>query len=181
LSIKEAIEPMVPPAARGRQIPPERAPRGLVPNLHEHDGVRCDEVMRTNVPLVPEDRSVQHVAEVMRDENLGFLPIVRDDGSRRLVGVVTDRDLVVTAVAGELELRSTPVGHVMSTPVVTAAPDEDVESALGKMAELEIRRLPIVDDEHRVLGVLSLHDLAQREDVETTGTVFREVSRPSAR
>jgi CBS-domain-containing membrane protein len=62
---------------------------------------------------------------------------------------------------------------------VTAAPDEDVESALGKLVEQEVRRLPIVDHERRVLGILSLHDVAQREDAATTGAVFREVSRPS--
>ena len=67
----------------------------------------------------------------------------------------------------------------MTTPVITAAPDEEVESALGKMAEAEVRRLPICDDEHRVLGVLSLHDVAQSEDAETLGQGFRGVSRPS--
>jgi CBS domain-containing protein len=142
--------------------------------------VRCDDVMRTDVPLVQEQTSIQHVAQLMRDENVGFVPIVRDDGSRRLVGVVTDRDIVVAAVADELDLRETPIGHIMTQPVIAATPDEEVESALGKMASLEIRRLPIIDEEHRVLGVLSLHDVAQSEDVETTGEVFREVSRPSA-
>ena len=141
--------------------------------------VRCDEVMRRDVPLVDEQTTVQHVAELMRDENVGFLPIVRDDGSGRLVGVVTDRDLVVTVMADGLDPKATPIGHVMTPATITVAPDEDVESALGKMAELEIRRLPVVDEEHRVVGVLSLHDVAQREDAETTGEVFREVSRPS--
>ena len=147
--------------------------------MHLPVDVRCDEVMRTDVPLIQEDTSIEHAAELMRDDNVGFLPIVRDDGSRRLVGVVTDRDIVVTAVANQLDLRTTPIGHIMSHPIVTAAPDEEVESALGKMAELEIRRLPVVDEERRVLGVLSLHDVAQRQDAETTGEVFREVSRPS--
>ena len=141
--------------------------------------VRCDEVMRRDVPFVPEDQSIQHVAELMRDENVGFVPIVRDEESCRLVGVVTDRDIVVTAVADELDLRTTPIGHIMTTPVVTAAPDEDVQSALGKMAELEVRRLVVCRDDRQVVGVLSLHDLAQKEDAETTGAVFREVSRPS--
>jgi CBS domain-containing protein len=152
----------------------------MVRRVHPPVCVRCDEVMRTDVPLTREDESIQHVAERMRDENLGFLPIVREDGSRRLVGVVTDRDLVVTAVADELDLRATPVGHIMTTPVVTVAPDEDISSALGKMAEREIRRLPVCDEQLRVLGVLSLHDVAQRQDAETLGEIFREVSRPSA-
>ena len=151
----------------------------VVRRVHLRVSVRCDEVMRTDVPLVSEGESILQVAERMRDENVGFVPIVREDGSRRLVGVVTDRDIVVTAVADRLDLRTTPIGHIMTAPVMTAAPDEDLESALGKMADAEIRRLPICDEEHRVLGVLSLHDIAQQQDAATLGEVFREVSRPS--
>jgi len=143
--------------------------------------MRCDEIMRKDIPLVTEDDSVEHVAGLMRDENVGFLPVVRDDGSGRLVGVVSDRDIVITAVADNLDPRTTRVGHIMTAPVITATADEELESAEDKMATMEVRRIVVVDDKHVVLGVVSLHDVAQRESEKKTGEVFREVSRPSAR
>ena len=136
--------------------------------------------MRWNIPIVTEQASVEYVAEVMRDENLGFLPIVEDEESRRVVGVVTDRDLVLEVVAENRLPRSLKAGDVMNRQVLTASPDDDLAEVEQKMKTAEIRRLPLVDAEGRLVGVISAHDIAQREDDERTGELFRAVSKHSA-
>jgi CBS domain-containing protein len=103
--------------------------------------------------------AVVDAARAMRDEGAGFLPVV-DDG--RLVGVVTDRDIVVRAIAdGAGDPREASVADIMSTDVHTIAPDDDLGSAAERMADGEIRRLPVVEDAGRLVGILSHGNLVQ--------------------
>lgn len=111
----------------------------------------------------PADR-VQDAARAMRDEDAGFLPVV--DGGR-LVGVLTDRDIVLRCIAEEsVDARTATVGELMSTAVRTIAPEDSLEEAARIMNEGEVRRLPVVDDGGRVVGVLSHGNLVQA----TSGT-----------
>lgn len=137
--------------------------------------------MRRDIPLVTEEASAEHVAGLMRDENLGFLPVITDESTRRLVGVVTDRDLAVRVVAENLPARTTRIGELVSGPVLSASPDDDLAELERKMVDNEVRRLPVVDADGALLGVVSIHDIAQVEDEERTGEVFREVSKGSSR
>lgn len=137
--------------------------------------------MRRDVTVVTEDDTAETAASIMREENVGFLPVVSDVDSRRLVGVVTDRDLAMAVVAENREPRMTRVGYIMTREPITIAPWDGVREAERRMADAEVRRLPVVDEDGLVLGVLSLHDLAQREDTSLTGEVFRAVARSSSR
>jgi CBS domain-containing protein len=141
--------------------------------------MRCADVMRRELPVVTRDDTAERVARIMRDENVGFVPVVSDEETRRLVGVVTDRDLTIAVVARNREPRSVPIAEVMTAEAITAAPEEELAEVERKMALAEIRRVPVVDD-GVVVGVVSLHDLAQLEPRETLGEVFREVSKTSA-
>jgi CBS domain-containing protein len=144
------------------------------------DAMRADEIMRHGVPAVPPDATVEHVAELMLDENVGFVPIVDGPDSRRLVGVVTDRDLVLQVLAHHRDPRATPIGEVMTRELVTCSPEDELAEVERKMAAAEVRRLPVVDEDGCVLGVVSLHDVVQKESPDRAGLVFREVSKPSA-
>jgi CBS domain-containing protein len=113
------------------------------------------ETIRTASPA----DAVVDAARAMREEGAGFLPVV-DDG--RLVGVVTDRDIVVRAIAdGMGDPREASVADIMSTDVHTIAPDDDLGAAARRMADGEIRRLPVVEDAGRLVGVLSHGNLVQ--------------------
>lgn len=109
-----------------------------------------------DVSVAGAQASVQEIARQMRDEGLGCLVIV--DAERRPIGIVTDRDLALRAVAVGRRARQTPAESVMSRPLVTAAPTDAIEGVIERMREAGIRRVPVVRDE-RVVGIVSLDDL----------------------
>jgi CBS domain-containing protein len=109
----------------------------------------------------PGDR-IQDAARAMRDEDAGFIPVVDGD---RLVGVLTDRDIVLRSVAeGATDPRDGRVADIMSTNVRTIAPEDDLDEAARIMKEAEIRRLPVVEQGGRLVGVLSHGNLVQATD-----------------
>lgn len=133
------------------------------------------EVMTPNPRTVSPEQSVVEAARILRDEDVGSLPVVEDD---RLVGVVTDRDIVVRVVAGSMDPRSTSVGQVESRDVVSVTPDQDLDQALAEMARHQIRRLLVVEDD-RLVGVVAQADVARKADEEKTGEVVEQISEPS--
>ena len=117
-----------------------------------------DAMAETIRTAAPDDR-IADAARGMREEDAGFLPVV-DDG--RLVGVLTDRDIVVRCIAdGSVDPRSASVAQVMSTDVHTIAPEDDLDVAGERMADGEVRRLPVVEDGGRLVGILSHGNLVQ--------------------
>ncbi|WP_027084204.1 CBS domain-containing protein [Cohnella panacarvi] len=116
------------------------------------------EIMTEDCKTVGPKDTVRQAAIVMRDNDIGFVPVV--EGSR-LIGVVTDRDLVIRALAGDSS-GATLVGDVLSTDVKTVSSDTSVDDAAELMAESQIRRLPVVDN-GELRGVISIGDLAIRE------------------
>ena len=112
----------------------------------------------------------------MRDGDFGLVPVVEDE---ELVGVVTDRDIAIRAVA-EGKDSSTPVSEVMSEGVVWANEDDSVEDAARIMSEHQIRRLPVVDSEQHLFGILSLGDFAvDSSEIEPVVEALSDISRPS--
>lgn len=122
--------------------------------------MNIQDVMSTDLEYVSIEDNLYEAACLMRDHNIGMIPVV-DEG--KLVGVVTDRDLVVRGMA-ERRPNSLEVGKVMSKVLVKGFPDMSVEEAEKLMAEAQVRRLPVVDHENRLIGVISLGDLALRAD-----------------
>ena len=116
------------------------------------------EVMTGSVVTAGTDAPVRHVAEIMRERNVGSVVLVDDDGEA--IGFITDRDLAVSVLADGHGGDAAAVDHA-SSPVVTAAPGMDVEEATQLMVRHGIRRLPIVDD-GRLTGIVTLDDLAAR-------------------
>lgn len=142
-------------------------------------GKRVKDVMVKSVIAIESSASLMEAAEKMRQANVGVLPVV-EDGTVR--GLITDRDLVVRAMARGADPRATRVGECQTDDVVCARPEWDLHEAMERMAESQVGRLPVVDDGGRLLGIVTLGSLALRaeQDDQTLDTA-KEVSRRSAR
>ena len=137
------------------------------------------DIMVTEVVSIEPAASLTDAARAMEDANVGMLPVVQDG---RVLGVITDRDIVVRAVAREADPGSTAVGDCLSINAIVAHPDWTTEQAMQTMAQAQIGRLPVLDDGDQLVGVVTLSSLAFRapEKAETLEAA-QEVSRRSAR
>jgi CBS domain-containing protein len=137
----------------------------------------CVQFMKKEVARCPESLSVEACARMMRDNNVGFLPVV--DVERQVVGVVTDRDLALRVLAEGLPPQ-TPVGQVMTRDVRTCHLADELAEAERKMSETRKSRLVVTDDGGHCLGVISLSDIAQGDSPGRAGEVLRAVTRREA-
>jgi CBS domain-containing protein len=119
------------------------------------------------------DKSVAYAAKMMRDEDVGLAPIVEGD---RLVGTLTDRDIAVRVVAEGRDPEATTAREVASTDVVTVDPDQDLDEALRLMARHQIRRLPVAEEDGRLVGIVAQADVARHGDDKQTGQVVEQIS-----
>ena len=117
------------------------------------------DVMTRDVRTMKPGDSVVDAAKCMDELNVGVIPVC--DGEK-LVGMVTDRDIVVRGVAQDCELRSTKLADVMSANVRCAKEQDDIDQVLSEMAEAQIRRLPVVDENQRLVGIVTLGDIAAK-------------------
>jgi CBS domain-containing protein len=136
----------------------------------------CRDLMKKNVARCAEELTVESCARMMRDNNVGFLPVV--DGKGQVVGVVTDRDLALRVLADDLP-TDTPVGEVMTREVRTCRADDDINAAELQMAAGRKSRV-VVTDEGRCVGVISLSDVAQADSGTRAGDILRAVTRREA-
>src|SRR5256884_1406054 len=132
------------------------------------------ELMTSNPCSIDSDKSVAYAAKMMRDENVGLAPIVEGD---RLVGTVTDRDVTIRVVAEGKDPESTKVKEIASTDLVTVDPQQDLDEALRLMAQHQVRRLPVVENEGRVVGVLAQADIAEEAKPKKVGELVEEISK----
>lgn len=133
----------------------------------------CDAMSR-DVQVASPKQSIRDAARIMAKIDAGVLPVGEND---RLVGVITDRDITIRAVA-EGKAPTTKVGDVMSHEVLYCFDDQDLEDIAQNMAEMKVRRMPVVNRDKRLVGIISLGDLALREDSRTTGQTISEISEP---
>ncbi len=131
------------------------------------------DVMTQNPRTVEAAQMVVDAARLMRDEDVGIAPVVEGG---RLVGTLTDRDVAVRVVAEGRDPGSTSVRDVASTDLVTVDPQQDFEEAVRLMAEHQVRRLPVVEEDGRLVGIIAQADVAQEGDDRQTGQVVQEIS-----
>lgn len=136
-------------------------------------GKGVSEVMTSKVCAIDADKPVAYAAKMMRDEDVGLAPIVESD---RLVGTLTDRDIAIRVVAEGRDPESTLVREVASTDLVTVDPQQGLDEALRLMAEHQVRRLPVVEEDGRLVGVLAQADIARQADDRKTGEVVERIS-----
>jgi CBS domain-containing protein len=125
--------------------------------------------------------TVDQAAQLMKDEDVGSIPVVADQKTKRLLGIVTDRDLAVKVVAEARTIQSVKVEEVMSRDPVTCHADDDLQKAIDAMERNQVRRIPVVDDNDRIIGIIAQADVAIRaHEPETTAEVVEEISKSVA-
>ncbi|SIQ12535.1 CBS domain-containing protein [Aromatoleum tolulyticum] len=133
------------------------------------------DLMSRDVKVINPDMTIRQAAATMRDEGFGMMPVGEND---RMIGTISDRDIAIRAVA-EGKDSSTKVRDVMSDGVAWAFEDESVDEAVKIMSERQVRRLPVVDREKRLVGIVSLGDFAvQRTEIQPAAEALAEISKP---
>jgi CBS domain-containing protein len=133
------------------------------------------EVMTPSPSAIESNENAIEAARMMMAENIGSLPVVNGD---ELVGMVTDRDLVLQVMAKDLDPNVVPVSQVCTEDPVVATPDEPLDAALGRMAAEQVRRLPVVKGT-RLVGILAQADVARSADSKSTGQLVEKISEES--
>ena len=137
-------------------------------------GTKVADVMTQRPRAVTPQTPLNEVAEVMETEDVGVVPLVEGD---RLVGIVTDRDIVVRAIAKGKDPRGMPASEVSSRELLTVSPDDDLSDALTLMAQHQVRRLAVTAEDDRLVGVVSQADVALQGKDKDTGQVVEGISR----
>lgn len=134
------------------------------------------ELMTRDVKVITPDMTIGDAAKKMRDGNFGMMPVEEND---RMIGTISDRDIVIRAVAEGMDF-STKVRDVMSQGIAWAYDDETVEEATKIMSERQVRRLPVVNRDKRLVGIVALGDIAvERSEIEPAAEALSEISKPS--
>ncbi|MEN8237106.1 MAG: CBS domain-containing protein [Pseudomonadota bacterium] len=134
------------------------------------------EIMTENVDLLSPADSLEKASQLMRDDDIGAIPVREGD---RLVGMLTDRDIAVRAVAEGREASSAQVKDAMSSPVLYCYENDSVEEVGRNMAKNQIRRLPVLNKEKRLVGMVSLGDLACKDSGHCAEEALRVISKPA--
>ena len=143
---------------------------------------KCDEVMTKNPVCCLPDDTVLKVAQLMKRENVGSIPVIENAQTKKLVGIVTDRDLALKIVAEGLDSKSTKAEMVMTSKVVTCHTGDDLQKALDAMAEHQLRRIPVVDNDNKVVGIIAQADVATRvNQPEKTAEMVKEISQANTK
>ncbi len=140
---------------------------------------KCSEIMTTNpVCCLPRD-TVQRAAQIMKTEDVGPVPVVESQASKKLVGIITDRDLVLNVLAEGRTAQHTRVEEVMTRDMITCREQDNVDKAIQAMAQYQIRRIPIVNANREIVGIIAQADVATRvEEPDKTAKVVEEISKP---
>jgi CBS domain-containing protein len=144
--------------------------------------MKIQDVMTRDPSSVTPDSPARDAARIMKEEDVGIVPVVDDQSSRKLVGVITDRDLAIRIVAEERD-ASTRVRDIMSaSELATCAPEEDLDEVMNTMAAEQVRRIPIVDERGSLVGIVSQADVVRkaRDDSKAEQTV-EQISEPGGR
>lgn len=139
-------------------------------------GQQIRDVMTRDVTTVAPDARLSDVARIMRDEDIGSVPVARGD---ELLGMITDRDIVIRAVADGDGVEQRTAGDVMSSGMKCCRQDQDIEDVLKEMGDQQIRRMPVVDDSRRLVGIVSLGDLSGEAKPKQVGKSLEDISQPN--
>ncbi|HKC93381.1 MAG TPA: CBS domain-containing protein [Nitrospira sp.] len=138
--------------------------------------VRVTNLMTPQAEVISPDATAEDAASVMKTLDIGVLPVCDEEG---LVGILTDRDLVVRVLAAKRDPKAMLVGEAMTPSVVYCFEDDDVERAALVMAGQQIRRLPVLDRNRKLVGIISIGDIAAQGQSQLGGEVLEEVSQPT--
>jgi len=135
------------------------------------------DVMTEHVMTIRPDASIFDIARLMRDEDIGAIPVVEKE---KLIGIVTDRDIVVRAIADSQLSHHIDARSVMSHRLLYCFADQNVEDVLENMGEMQVRRMPVVDRDKRLVGVVSIGDLSGKAPLAKAGDSLNRISWPAS-
>jgi len=143
---------------------------------------KSNEVMtKKTVCCLPDDLAVD-AAQLMKNEHVGSIPVIEDQQTRKLVGILTDRDLAIRIVSEGLDAKSTKVESIMTRNVVTCKAEDDLQTVVDAMSKHQLRRIPVVDDDNKVLGIIAQADVAIHFDhPKKTAAMVKEISHANAK
>jgi len=139
--------------------------------------MKVKQAMTTEVRVASPDQTIRDAARLMAELDAGALPVAEND---RLVGMITDRDIAVRAVAEGLP-ADTPISEIMSHEVLYCFEDQALDDVARNMGQVQVRRLPVVNREKRLVGIVSFADLARSEQPTTVGRAVSHVSEPGGK
>lgn len=143
----------------------------------KHSDKAVRDVMTPRVVAVTSVTFLPEAARIMKEEDVGALPVVQEDGT--LLGIVTDRDITVRAVAAGLDIARTQIAEIYTAEdLVTVTPETGLHKAESVMAEHQVRRLPIVDQGSKLVGMISLADISREHSEQHGGSVLQDVVKP---
>ena len=124
--------------------------------------------------------TVSKAAQLIKDEDVGSIPVIEDEQTMKLIGNVTDRDLALQVVASERDAGSSQVADVMTCEVITYRTSDDVQKAVDAMSQHQLRCMPVIDSDHHIVGIISQADVATRvEKSEEIAEIVKEISQPA--
>ena len=135
--------------------------------------MKVKDVMHEGVTWVEPDTSLEKVARLMRLEDIGAIPVGEND---RLIGMVTDRDICCRGVGKGKDIKLMTARDVMTRPIVYCKADQGLEDAVAVMRKAKIRRLPVIDDKKRMVGLLSLGDISAQGSIRTAASALKALA-----
>src|ERR1041385_7907566 len=140
---------------------------------------KCSDVMTTHVVSGLKDDTVADIATLMKREDVGPIPVVENKQTNKLIGIVTDRDLVLKVIADGLDPKTTKVKDVMTNKVVACKVDDKIDKAMDAMAKYQLRRIPVIESGDKLVGIIAQADIATRVDeAKKTAEMVKDISRP---
>ena len=139
--------------------------------------MQVKDVMTETPTCCSKDSKLQDVAQKMAQENCGAIPVVESEGSHKLAGMITDRDIVIRAVAEGNNPLDMTAGDCMTKATVTTTPDASVEDCCNLMEQNQIRRIPVIDENGGCCGIVSQADIAMKTSEQATGELVGAISR----
>jgi len=144
--------------------------------------MKAQDIMSKNPACVTPDTTLADAARLMKTENIGVVPVVESESSKRLVGVLTDRDIAVRAVAEGRDGATTSVGHIMTSNVRTSTATDPVADVMDLMGREQVRRVPVVDERGVLVGIISQADIVlEAKDDKRAEKTVEQISQPTGK
>jgi CBS domain-containing protein len=145
--------------------------------LQKERAMEIKDAMTSEINLISPSTTLAEAARIMRDDDVGAIPVAEND---RLVGILTDRDIVIRAIADKKQPENTKAAAAMTDKVLYCFDDQSVEEVAKNMGDQQIRRLPVVTRDKRLVGIVSLGDLSTCGSARAAGAALENISEPSA-
>ncbi len=142
--------------------------------------MKVRDLMTKNPASVTPDADLAKVARLMADHNVGSIPVVENASSKKVIGMVTDRDIAIRAVAQGKNPVQMQAQEVMSSQVVTVKQDDDIQNVTKVMEQHQVRRVPVVDETGMICGMVAQADIALKTNDKMTGNVVEDISKPGS-